>query len=748
MTLVRVDHIVSERDFGVILAATVLDDDGVASDQELRVRARRSIMVGDPAVGETWRVEGAITETQWGSQIEATHAARRLPSGELVRAFLAAHVPGVGPERADRLWAAYRTDLPDVLLAGDLAEIGRVIAPDRPVLGPRIAAVVVRAWKDADGQARLVAWLQGCGVADMRVVARIHAVLGDAAAATLARNPWTLVPLLRWEQVDALGCRLLREAGASRVEDAPDRLVGAVDASVKAVIATGDTVVTDEDLRAEVARRLNVAPAHPRVGNAVSVGQRNGAIVPGEYGMWRAPGCALMEEAVVRRLRTMLDEEQEADGTYQAWRRAEALAAFEAASGALHPEQRAAVLGVLASPVSCLRGGAGTGKTFVTRAICHVWEAGGGDVVLAALAGKAALRLSRATGRLARTLFRTMRELDERPRIKAALMDCVDRPGQLRLEARLASLAEITTRSLVVVDEASMVDLATLHGLLRRMPPGARLLMVGDERQLPPVGFGMVFHRLVVDGGITASLNVIHRQDNTSGIPLVAAAVRERSMPVMATYAGRADGVSLLTATDAEAIEAGVLRAFQDLAPDETLIIAPTKSGEVGVGGLNGTLHEQHLAANGFDEMVSPIGERFCVGEPILHERNDYERGLYNGSLGVVTGVGGGVLTADFDGQEHRFDRDETIDLALGYALTCHRAQGSQARRVIIALNPSRPLDPSWLYTALTRAERQVVIVGDSKTVSDVLGMEWAAERRKVGLQWFSPTADDDTATH
>ncbi|MDH2310863.1 AAA family ATPase [Methylobacterium brachiatum] len=747
MTLVRVDHIVSERDFGVILATTVLDEGGVASDQELRVRALRGVMVGDPAVGETWSVEGAVMETQWGPQIEATHAARRLPSGELVRAFLAAHVPGVGPERADRLWAAYGTDLPDVLLAGDLAEIGRVIAPDRPLLGPRIAAAVVRAWKDADGQARLVAWLQGCGVADMRVVARIHAVLGDAAAATLARNPWTLVPLLRWEQVDALGCRLLREAGASCVEDAPDRLVGAVDASVKAVIATGDTVVTDEDLRAEVARRLNVAPAHARVGDALSVGLRNGAIVPDDNGMWRAPGCALMEEAVVRRLRTMLDEE-EADGTFQAWRRAEALAAFEDASGTLHPEQRAAVLDVLASPVSCLRGGAGTGKTFVTRAICHVWEAGGGDVVLSALAGKAALRLSRATGRLARTLFRTMRELDERPRIKAALMDCVDRPGQLRLEARLSALAEITPRSLVIVDEASMVDLATMHGLLRRMPPGARLLLVGDERQLPPVGFGMVFHRLVADAGITTSLEVIHRQSDASGIPFAAAAVRERSMPAMKPYAGLADGVSLLAAKGAEAIEAGVLRAFQDLASEETLIVAPTRSGGVGVSGLNETLHELHLTANPGAEMVSPLGERFSVGEPVLHERNDYARNLYNGSLGMVTGVGGGVLTTEFDGEEHRFDRDETIDLSLGYAMTCHRAQGSQACRVIIALTPSRPLDPSWLYTALTRAERQVVIVGDAKTMSDVLGMEWAAERRKVGLQWSSPTADDGTTTH
>ncbi|MCJ2096329.1 AAA family ATPase [Methylobacterium sp. J-072] len=739
MTLVTVEHILSEREFGVILATRVVGEDGDASGPELRVRALRRVMMGAPAVGERWTVEGPITKTKWGPQLEARRAVRQLPSGALVRSFLASHVPGIGQDRADRLWKAYGTDLPEVLLKGDLAEIGAVLAPERPLLGPRIAAAAVRAWRDAEAEAKLVVWLQGCGVDDMRVAMRISAALGETAVDTLGRNPWCLISLLPWPKVDALGCRLLREAGIRTVEDVPDRLVGAVDAVMKAVIASGDTMIGDADLQLALAIALDVAVDHPRVGAAVSAGARNGAVRAGEADTWRAPGCALMEEAVVSRF---LDIHALGHIAKRPDRSAEnrvALANYEGSAGILHPEQRAAVLQVLACPFACLRGGAGVGKTHVTRAICHVWEATGGDVVLAALAGKAALRLSRSTGRLARTLFRTIRELDERARIADALLEGVERGEELKLTARLETLAEITPQSLVIVDEASMVDIATMHALLRRMPAGARLLLVGDERQLPPVGFGIVFHRIIADERITASLTVIHRQTDDSGIPLVAAAVRERRLPVLKPYAGLQDGVSLIPATDLESIRDEVLRAYQDLAAEDLLVIAPTKSGITGVPALNEELHELFVDANQSSEMVSPLGERFSIGEPILHGRNDYARGLFNGSMGTVVSLDGDVMTTDFDGEEHQFKRDELLDLSLGYALTCHRAQGSQAKRVIIALTPCQLLDPSWLYTALTRAERQVVIVGDPKVIGLTLDMPWAAEQRLVGFEWDRP---------
>jgi exodeoxyribonuclease V alpha subunit len=735
MTAVAITRILSDRDSGVILAARLLSDEGSVGSA-IQVKALRRVLMGCPAVGEVWEIDGPVVETRWGPQIEATRAVRTLPSGELVRTYLAEHVPGIGRERASRLWAAYGPSLAQVLLAGDLDAIGAVLAPDRPLLGPRIAAAAVRAWKDRSAEADLVTWLGERGVNDMRVARKVHAVLGEHARETLERNPWCLVSLLSWKQVDDLGMRLSREANRDDPEDAPERLVGAVDAAVKHVIGSGATAVSTGDLRTLLAANLHVSAEHPRVAASIAAGTRNGAILAGENGIWSAPGCALMEDAVVAKLRGLRLIETADQIHKTAFDFVGALAAYERISGALHPEQRKAVLQIFRSPFACLQGGAGVGKTHVTRAICHVWEETGGDVVLAALAGKAALRLARSTGRLARTLFRTVRELDERVSIEDRLSGGVEPDEAVRLKARLRSLAKITPRSLVIADEASMIDLATMYALLRRMPVGARLLLVGDERQLSPVGFGLVFHPIVADESVTARLTVVHRQSSATGIPAVSASIRERQLPRLDQYQGLRDGVSILETSGASGISQAVLEVYGHLKGSDPLVVAPTKAGPSGTRALNDALHERHVSGTGTKVIVSPLGTRFAVGDPVVHGRNDYSRGLFNGSMGLVTAVGHNALSADIDGEHHEFSRDSLLDLELGYALTCHRAQGSQAERVIVALTPSRLLDPSWIYTAITRAERQVIIIGAMQTMVEALGRSWASQRRRVGLKW------------
>ncbi len=495
MTAVRVTGIVSARPSGVILAGTVVHG-SLPAGTTLRVRVPRRLLPADPLVGETWTVEGRLQATRWGRQLDAATAARAPLEGALIREYLAEHVPGIGRERADRLWHAFGTVLPEALASGDIAALASVIAPDRPVLGPRIATAAVRAWRDAAGETALVAWLQVRGVEDVRSTRRIAAILGDGAVETLGRNPYVLIPFLPWAIVDALGRRLLAEAGRQRPDDAPERLVGAVDAAMRALIATGATATQDRELVSAVASRLAVEPTHPRVATALAAGRRNGAMVEGVGGLWRAPGCALMEEAVLDRLGDMLALRHIQGQSAPLLDFRAALASYEGAR-MLRPEQRAAVLKVLSSPFACLRGGGGVGKTTVVGTVCDLWERIGGDVVLGAVAGKAALRLSQGTGRLARTLFRLIRELDERAEIDRRLLEGVEAEEVMRLRGRRAALAEVTPQSLVIVDESSMVDLPTAYGLLRRMPAGARLLLVGDERQLTPgrLRFGVPRHR-------------------------------------------------------------------------------------------------------------------------------------------------------------------------------------------------------------------------------------------------------------
>lgn len=742
--LVLVGKIVSRREFGVILQGTVVGAEG--SDAEtIRVKANVASMLGDPVVGETWEVQGTVRQTNWGPQADATSLVRVKPTGALICDFLAAHVPGIGTERARRLWAHFGTELNDVLASEDSVDaIARVIAPDRPVLAPRLAALLIRTWQNADGEAALVDWMSTRGFDDLSLVRRIYRLMGPDAALRLSRNPYCLVSLLPWTKVDAIGLKILAEAGAPKPHDDVRRLVGAVDAAVKLAIGRGDTALTQDVLEAGVAKALATKPQNHRVRAAIEAGERNVAVI--RHGQsWRAPGAAVLEQGVTDRLRLMLAPEYPStvdvpDDDLERW------IVPRPGAPATHPEQTRAVAAALRNPVACLQGGAGVGKIFTTRLICDLWEIFGGNVLLCALAGKAALRLSRATGRMARSLARTLGDLAWREALMRRTLDeDLDGDEVLRVRAQTKGLVEINERTLVIVDEASMVDLPTMHTLLRHLPKGARLLMVGDEAQLPPIGFGLVYHRLVKDPIITSCLTTVHRQAAETGIPDGAAAVRGGRMPRLAAFDGPAKGI-FLRECEADELAEAVESVHRELGGSHggVLIVTATNRGQAGVDELNALMQRNHVDETGCRVVRGHLGRWFGVGEPVIHLRNDYAKGLFNGLIGRVTAVDEEARSCtvlfDGDAETHTFGTDQLLDLALAYAITCHKAQGSSAPRVVIPLYHSPVLDPSWVYTAMTRSEEQVIFVGDPAVMEAAIGRPWPAERRHVAFEWPAHT--------
>jgi exodeoxyribonuclease V alpha subunit len=189
-------------------------------------------------------------------------------------------------------------------------------------------------------------------------------------------------------------------------------------------------------------------------------------------------------------------------------------------------------------------------------------------------------------------------------------------------------------------------------------------------------------------------------------------------------------------------LQAAVVQAWDELGGREagTLICTATKAGAAGINDLNKLLQRRHAERSGLCTIKGYFSHWYCAGDPVVWLRNDYSRGLFNGLLGRVMSVDpeSRGLVVQFDGYEesHEVSTEQLIDLALAYAITCHRAQGSQAPSVIVPLYSSRILDPSWLYTAVTRAERQVVLVGDPAVMEAALAQPWAARRRCVGLNW------------
>lgn len=400
---ITVESIVSERGFGVIFAGRVVGA-GESEGDRLRVRATFDRLLGVPAVGDTWEIAGERVATPYGPQIVATSGRRLLPSGRMISRFVAENVPGIGPARADRLWERFGANLAEVLAdEGAVDDVAASLAPDRPILARRLAVMAIAAWRAAAGEAGLVAWLAKQGVDDLKIARRLHRVLGDAAVERLASNPYTMVPLMSWRRLDTLGQRLLREDGFDPAVDAR-RITGAADAVVKRMLRRGDTAAVTSAFVAEM--RTLLGPGVDEK-TCLRIALANGAMIPiGD--MVRAPGVAALEDDLTARLRALVDAGTDRR-TLSASGWSDLISQVEDVKRPLSADQRAAVAAILDRPLSCLSGGAGTGKTLTCKVVCDLWTRSGGNVVLCALAGKAALRLSRSTGRLARTLARACR---------------------------------------------------------------------------------------------------------------------------------------------------------------------------------------------------------------------------------------------------------------------------------------------------------------------------------------------------
>ncbi|MTJ93599.1 MAG: AAA family ATPase [Desulfovibrio sp.] len=649
-------------------------------------------------------------------------AAPRTAAQTGLQGALLQRVRGIGPERAQRVLAAFGEGL-DAALSNmnNVEAVAAAVAPDRPALARRLAAVLMAKWTDElRPEHEAVAWLDRHGITDQPGLARrIVRVLGPRTGELLVSNPYILAKTLPWPRMDQIGRRALGlRLGADGARDAPQRLLGAVDSAVGEWMTAGHTAIGKDRLTRLLATRIG--REWHGLALAEHLGEKHGRLVDAGA-VWRFAGCAFLEREVMARIEAMPSERGRIVVTPEAADRA-IDQIMPLLPKPLSDEQRAAVRHALLNPFAVIGGGAGTGKTATMQALVLAWEALGGAVHPCALAGKAALRLSQATHRLAKTIHRTLSELAAR---RAAEEDG-KRPN--------GDWAQFDDRTMVIVDESSMPDLGQWARLLKAMPPGCRLVMVGDTAQLPPIGFGLVFH-LLAQRPDTAMLTRIFRQDDASDIPMVADAIRHRMPLGLDAFNGPADGVSLLDCklTDLDREVARAVTSLGGFGADGLAlhVVAATNQR---VAALNLRFHD--FRRQGKDEVKGYLGALFSVGDPVVHLENDYKRGLFNGMLGTVTAVDiwRRSVEVSFEGATHVFARDDLIKLDLAYALTCHKLQGSQAVRVVIAIEPSRLLEPSWLYTSLTRAEQQAVVVGPKAVLTQALRREFAWKDRCIGM--------------
>lgn len=396
-------------------------------------------------------------------------------------------------------------------------------------------------------------------------------------------------------------------------------------------------------------------------------------------------------------------------------------------------EQKKAIFNAMTSGVLVLTGGPGTGKTTVVTAIINIFECLGLEVALAAPTGRAAKRMSEATGREAKTIHRLL-EVEFGEGDKSSKRD--DSAPLVFKRGENNYLDE----DAIIIDEASMIDTPLMASLLKAVRPGARIVIIGDADQLPSVGAGRVLCDILESNALpSVRLNKIFRQAEESLIVTNAHAINRGEMPRLDVkdrdffFMPRPTDAQIAS-TVAQLCAERLPRAYGD--PEGIQVISPTRRGNSGTDRLNSVLQAAINPAGKGKKEYKFRETLFRTGDRVMQVRNNYELewtrfgklglGIFNGDIGKIKdiNVSEKYIEIDFDSREVFYDFADLEDLELAYCVTVHKSQGSEYPTVVIPLGSVPPMlcTRNLLYTAVTRAQKRVIVVGMESTVETMVG--------------------------
>ena len=680
-------------------------------------------------IGEFLRLRGRwSSHPKYGRQFEVHSYATVLPATAAgIQKYLGSGlIKGIGPVMAERMVAHFGVDIMHVI--DD--EPGRLVEVDG--LGPKRTAMIAAAWAEQKAIKEVMIFLQGVGVSTSLAV-RIYKKYGDASVSVVRNEPYRLATDV-WGIGFKTADTIAKSVGIA--PDSPERIKAGLAYTLSEAADDGHCYLPAPNLITDAAKIIDV-PAELITPCLDELAAAEGVVreeVPGAARPAPAQAAPLVPAVYLPPF-------------YQAERslahallrlhaaRADRLAGFAAVDwdkafgwlrgrtgSELAPEQADAVRLALTAKVAVLTGGPGCGKSFTVRSVVELARAKGAKIVLAAPTGRAAKRLAELAGYEAATIHRLL-----------AL-----RPGgDPSFDADKPLDAD-----LVVVDETSMVDVILANKLVKAVPPGAHLLLVGDVDQLPSVGAGEVLRDLLAAGSLPAvRLTKIFRQAQQSGIVVNAHRVNAGLPPQLTGFGdffwfGCEDTEQ--TAGLVTDIVARRIPARFGLDPRRDVqVLCPMHRGPAGAGNLNQMLQEA-LTPFREDTPERRYGGRvFRIGDKVTQLRNNYDKGtagVFNGTVGVITAMSteDHTLTVRTDEDEHLdYGFDELDELTHAYAVTIHRSQGSEYPAVVIPLTTSSwmMLQRNLLYTGITRARKLVVLAGSRRALAAAIRTRGAGRR-------------------
>ncbi len=681
-----------------------------------------------PGEGEGLEVRGDWrAHPRFGRQFHVVRFQVKAPSTikGILRFLGSGVVRGIGPEMAKRIVDTFGEKTLSVI-EDDPARLARV-----PGIGKKRVKMISESWKETREIRDVMVFLQSHGISPA-YAGRILKQYRKGALAVIRNNPYRLA-----EDVAGIGFKKADAVAASMgfAKNSPARVYAGVVHVLAQAAEDGHVFLPYSELERRGVETLGVEPA--LVGEAVKrsveetrlIMEKNLAfpetLLPGAQAVYQ-PGLYVAETGTAQRLREILHQKKSV-------RKIRANSALSDLAKRLPfrlaDQQAKAVARAVEDKILVITGGPGTGKTTVLTAVLDVYSRAGAKILLAAPTGRAAKRMCEATGHEAKTIHRLL-EFN---------------PAEAVFLRRTGTPLEC---DLLVVDEASMIDIGLMHHLLSAVPGPATLVLVGDVNQLPSVGPGNVLKDVIESGAVpVARLTEIFRQARQSRIVTAAHAVNAGHVPEFEGYSAENDlywagqeDPEKVAALVVELVKVRIPRRFGFDPVRDIQVLVPMNKGPVGAQALNALLQKE---LNPAGPSLTRGGTEYRVGDKVMQVKNDYERDVYNGDLGRITGCdpASKTLAVDFDGREVVYDAFSMDALMLAYATSVHKAQGSEYPAVVVPLVPQHYmlLQRNLLYTAMTRGRRLVVLAGSKKALAMAVRNDKETRRhsllgRRLGL--------------
>ncbi len=682
---------------------------GVLLNNEHQIKSTKHLIFVDvttnklplePLRGQHWRILGSIDERKvirnglhmidW-NMLDPESLELTLPNDkEHFVSFIAKErdFVGIGVAKADKIWIHFGNSIYEILENEEYDKF-------QGLINEKLTKTLFKGYKKYSNL-KYSYWFSSRRIPPF-VSHKIIKYHNEKSIQLIENNPYYLIVFgMKFNQVDALA----RKSFDIELND-KKRLLAAIEFALFLHSEDGHTVASHLQLKPLVQKLLgsdNLAT------EALKIGYSKASFKLSPEGYYHSTSLLLMEKVLAKRFLKLVSHGSD-------WSEEYSKAIEQGMSElnfALTEQQKSAVNMSVSCSISCITGGAGTGKTTVLGTVLRAYDSLGYDIKSMALSGRAAMRMHESTKFLTSTIARF---LNEEP-----LED---------------------GKNIIVIDESSMIDLATMYRIIIHANPHTRILFVGDPEQLPPIGYGLILRDLIKSGVIAnTALDIVKRQKGATGIPEYSKQVQQGQVPEKLST-----GNVYFHDVDLEDINQTCINLYAK-APLKSQIIGSTYDPKFGgINELNKGCQKQ-INTNGERLWVNPYGElqylNIKQGDPILFVKNNYKEGVQNGTLGKLISVeqtdnSYGVVKID-KGEEIKLSIELLNSIKPGYAISLHKAQGSQFYRVIVPINEVQMLDQNWIYTAITRAEHELHIVGPEQLFKAAIRRKGATSKRMTYL--------------